>query len=252
MIGNMRGLCGLMIALGVLAAGAARAEDTGTLKGVIYLQGKAPQIKNIFSDIKTEPKCAEQYEKPQVKAQEILLAKAVEGKEDLRPMQSAMIFISTDLSGKTFPAATEKKTLNQQGCLYIPHVLTLQTDQTLLIKNSDPLLHNINASPAKNPPFNYGQPQKDMENPVAFKKAEIFKVKCDVHKWMGAWIGVFPHPFHAVSNEKGEYEIKGLPAGEYEVTFWHEVYGEFKEKVTVKTSDNAKDYTFKAEASAGG
>ncbi|GMU36785.1 MAG: hypothetical protein KJ057_04770 [Phycisphaerae bacterium] len=250
MLRSIRTGMGSALAFGIIC-GIAAAQDTGTLKGTIFLSHKAgepPKITNLYNDIKTEPKCAEQYEKPQIRSEQIVAMKMEPAKEDQRWLQNVIIYVSSDVGPASAPPA-EAKVLDQKGCLYIPHVVTLQVDQTLEVLNSDPILHNINAQPEKNPAFNYGQPQKGMKNPVAFKKPEIFKVKCDVHKWMGAWIGVFPHAFHAVSNEKGEFEIKGLPPGEHEITFWHEVFGEQKQKVTIKAGENKLDHTFKMEGS---
>lgn len=236
------------------ASAAVRAEDTGVLKGKVLLSAnEKPKRTNMFTDIKTDAKCAELYpgDKPQVGSEQVI-AKDTDPKQDKAwLLQNAIVYLSSPMEGKTFPAPTEKKTLDQKGCLYHPHVMTMQVEQTLTILNSDPFLHNINAAPEKNPPFNVGQPQAGMTKDVVMKKPEIFKVKCDVHKWMGAYIGVFAHPFHTVTNEKGEFEIKGIPAGEWEFTAWHEVYGVVNGKVTIKAGDNTHDFTFKAEGTAG-
>src|ERR1041385_8695627 len=84
------------------------------------------------------------------------------------------------------------------------------------------------------------------------KAAEYFRVKCDVHPWMSAYIGVFEHPFFAVTKPDGTYTIKtaGLPDGDYTVTFWHEKYATdpVEEKVTVKDGKAEVNHTFKAEA----
>ncbi len=127
--------------------------------------------------------------------------------------------------------------LDQKGCMYNPHVLTLMTGQTMTVMNSDETLHNIHGLPQQNPEFNFGQPRAGMTKDLTFDRPEIFKVKCDVHPWMGAWIGVFEHPFHAVSGSDGTYKIDNLPAGDYEVVAWHEVYGEQTQKITVKDGD---------------
>lgn len=246
------GRLGMAALVWVASSAAVQAEDTGVLKGRVLLNAnEKPKRTNIFSDIKTDAKCAELYtgDKPQVGSEQVIAKDS--GQEKLFVLQNAIVYLSSPMEGKTFPVPAEKVTLDQKACIYHPHVLTLQVDQTLTILNSDPFLHNVNAAPEKNPPFNVGQPQAGMTKEITFKKPEIFKVKCDVHKWMGAWIGVFPHPFHAVTNDKGMFEIKGIPAGEWEFTAWHEVYGEVKGKVTIKAGDNAHDFTFKAEGTSG-
>jgi hypothetical protein len=87
------------------------------------------------------------------------------------------------------------------------------------------------------------------------KAAENFRVKCDVHPWMSAYIGVFEHPFFAVTKEDGTYAIKtaGLPDGDYVITFWHEKYASetpAEVNVTVKDGKAEANHTFKAEAAA--
>jgi hypothetical protein len=113
-------------------------------------------------------------------------------------------------------------------------VVSLMIGQELSIRNSDDLLHNIHALPFENKEFNFGQPSKGMEEKKSFTKKEIIKVKCDVHPWMGAWIGVFEHPLHAVTIAGGKFEIKGVPAGKYQVTVWHEKYKDVVVDVEVK------------------
>jgi hypothetical protein len=72
---------------------------------------------------------------------------------------------------------------------------------------------------------------------------------------MSAYIGVFEHPFFAVTKEDGTYEIdtKGLPDGEYTLTFWHEKFASetpTEEKIEVKGGKAEKDHKFKADAAA--
>src|SRR5262249_50905046 len=100
------------------------------------------------------------------------------------------------LEGKTYAPPTTPVEINQMGCHYIPHALVLQAGQELAVKNSDDTLHNIHAFANINDQFNTGQPRKDMVTKHVFPKKEILlPVKCDVHKWMGAFIAVTDNPF---------------------------------------------------------
>jgi hypothetical protein len=140
--------------------------------------------------------------------------------------------------------------------MYEPHVLGVMAGQKFLVKNDDEFLHNVHALSSTNPPFNYGQPNKHEGQEVdSLKAAEYFRVKCDVHPWMSAYVAVFEHPFFATTKEDGTYTIatKGLPDGEYTLTFWHEKFASetpVEEKITVKDGKAEKDYKFKAEAAA--
>jgi hypothetical protein len=76
------------------------------------------------------------------------------------------------------------------------------------------------------------------EAEYTFDREELmFKIKCDVHPWMNAYVGVMTHPFFDVTGTDGKFEIKGVPAGTYEVEAWHEKLGSKTASVTVGDSD---------------
>src|ERR1051326_3271482 len=154
-------------------------------------------------------------------------------------LENVIVDVSSGLpAGATFATPTTPVEINQQNCHYIPHVFTMMTNQPLNVKNADMTLHNIHAWAEKNPQFNVGQPVKDMVSQTKFANPEVpLPVRCDVHKWMGAFIGVFDHPFHTVSKKDGTFELK-LPPGNYEITAWHEKFG--KKTMMVTVMDNGK------------
>ena len=81
---------------------------------------------------------------------------------------------------------------------------------------------------------------------VTFDKSEDpFKIKCDVHPWMGAYLGVFDHPYFAVTDDSGSYTISGLPAGKYVIEAWHEKLGSQTADITVDDSGASQDFSFK-------
>jgi plastocyanin len=151
-----------------------------------------------------------------------------------------------------FPTPGEQVVLDQNGCVYVPHVMALQTGQELLVRNSDDVLHNINATPTENRPFNRSQPQAGMEFTTTFSAPEVMiPVRCDVHGWMEAFIGVNSHPYHAVTSADGSFSLPNLPPGDYEVEAWHEMYGTLTQTVTVPAS-GAAEVTFAfSDAMAG-
>jgi hypothetical protein len=124
----------------------------------------------------------------------------------------------------------------------------VQAGQPLTIRNSDETLHNVHGQPTENAEFNLPQPKPmDSELSPKLDKPELkIKVGCDVHPWMRATIHVIGHPFFAVTNEDGTYQIKGLPAGEYEVEAVHPTLPPVTSKVTVKDGDNKLDLTVKS------
>lgn len=165
---------------------------------------------------------------------------------------NVFVYVKSGLEGKRFPVPTEVKVLDQQGCLYQPHVMGVQVGQTLKIKNSDPTVHNVHTTPSANEGFNLGQPMQNMETDRKFDKAEVMvPFKCDIHPWMSAYVGVVDHPYYAVSGEDGAFTLDQLPAGTYTLEAWHEELGTATQQVTV-AADQTADVTFDFQPKTGG
>lgn len=148
----------------------------------------------------------------------------------------------------------KKIEVDQVGCTYLPHVSALIVNGQASIKNSDATLHNVRGSEffgrgkRSKPLFNIGQPVKGMVLDHTFKKPGTFKLNCDVHPWMEAWIIVFPHPFFAVTNAEGNFTLPtGLPDGEYSLQAWHSRFRTpLTQKVTVTEGKGELNFTFDA------
>ena len=205
-----------------------------TLKGKIAFEGAAPAASKI--QMSADPYCQQNSKNP--------LTEEVEVKDG--GLQNVIVYISSGVPAGSYPAPSNPVLIDQHDCHYIPHVFTIQVGQTLKVKNSDATLHNIHAFSTTNKPFNFGQAIQNLETDVKFDKGEMpLAIRCDVHKWMNSFAGVFAHPFHAVSMEGGAYEFK-LPAGQYEITAWHEKYGKQTQMVNVADNGTAElNFTFK-------
>jgi plastocyanin len=160
-------------------------------------------------------------------------------------LANVMVRIKSPVSG-SFTAPAQAAVIDQNGCQYSPHVLGVMVGQTLKLKNSDGLLHNVHALPKVNTPFNMAMPANRTEADTKFGKEEgMFLVKCDVHPWMSAYVGVFTNPFFAVSGADGKFSISGLAPGTYEVEAWHEKLGTKSASVTVAGDKSATvDFAF--------
>jgi plastocyanin len=220
---------------GAAGGGANAVTLNATVKGKIVFDGAAPMPKPISTS--SDPGCKNNS----LVAEDTVVSDG--------GLENVIIYVSGgDIQGKTFPASTEVKTLNQEGCHYIPHALSIQVGQPLKIVNSDDTAHNIHAWAMVNTPFNESQSSKGVETTKHFDKEEVLlPVKCDVHNWMNAFIGVFKHPFHTVSGKGGAYELK-LTAGTYEITAEHEKLGTQKAMITVAADGSVEqNFTFKAK-----
>jgi hypothetical protein len=156
------------------------------------------------------------------------------------------VFVYVKNGPKTAGASAEQALLDQVNCRYVPHVIGVQIGQKLLIRSSDPTLHNVHYVPQRNEAANFGMVRAGDERAVAFRTAEFIRARCDVHPWMSAYIGVFDNPLFSATNDAGSYEIKGLPPGKYTLATWHERYGELTKEVEIGAETVTVEFEYKA------
>lgn len=156
------------------------------------------------------------------------------------------------LEGIAKGRAVEKETVHELDnihCHFVPHVLAASVGQFVLFKNSDPILHTAHARfTNQQPEFNIGlYPGRVSRKPLI--TPGLVKIICEVHPWMAAYIVVTEHPYHAVSDMYGEYELTDVPAGTYQLKIWHEILGTQEKRVEVKAGAAQQvDFTFTAPA----
>jgi uncharacterized membrane protein/plastocyanin len=137
--------------------------------------------------------------------------------------------------------------LDQKGCLYHPRVSGARVGQKVTFVNSDPIFHNVRSVTTENAKFNLAMPRQNQRETKVFTKPEMyFQAKCSVHPWMGAFVGVFDHPYFAVSNQRGEFKLPPLVPGKYKIHAWHEIFGTKEFEIIVPKSGVARiNVTFK-------
>jgi plastocyanin len=228
-LGLVAGLVALSMCPGVAFA-------ASTITGTVTFDGKAPALRPLSMD--ADPACAKKHSAP-VANEALALGSG-------NTMGNIMVWVTKGLpSGKTWPAPKTPVVIDQKGCQYKPHVMGIMVGQPYKILNSDGVLHNIHTLPKINNAFNQGMPATVKEVTTTFPKAEsMFHIKCDVHPWMSAYLGVFTHPFFSVTSTDGKFTISGLDPGTYEITAWHERMGTQTASVTVGASDT-KTQNFK-------
>lgn len=216
-------------------------DSQATVTGMVMFEGAPPEAEAI--DMSEEPECARAYGDAGPATQHVLVQDG--------HLANVFVYVKSD-PGREYPTPSEPVTLDQENCRYHPHVFGLQAEQTLRITNSDSLLHNINAQPTENRGFNISQPQAGMETSRSFALREVMiPVKCDVHGWMNAYIGVLPHPYHATSAADGSFSLEALPPGTHVIEAWHERYGTQVDTVEVAAGGTAEvSFTF-SESMAG-
>ena len=138
--------------------------------------------------------------------------------------------------------------LDQMNCRYVPHVVGVQVGQTLNVRSSDDTMHNVHYKPDRNAAGNLTMTRPGADKQVTFAAPEFIRVKCDVHRWMTAYVGVFDTPFFAATGVDGTFEIKGLAAGNYTLVAWHELYGRQQQPLTVADETKPVEATFRYKA----
>lgn len=203
---------------------AALAADWGSLKGQFVFDGAAPESKalNVNKDVEF---CSKH---------ELVDETLVVGEEG--GLSNVFVYLylkrgkKVDIHPDMAEPSSDPVIVDNKGCRFEPHVTFVRTGQPLEITNSDEGIgHNTNAKLQKNPGFNelvaYGSSIKKV-----FTKGESYPatIACNVHPWMKAYLLVSENPYAAMSDSKGNFEIKNLPAGEHEFIFWHEGKGNIR------------------------
>jgi len=224
----------VVVALWVGLQAATAADITGT----ITLKGTPPKERDI-TPLKEDATCGKMHtDMPTTHFY------VVGPKGELADVVVSLQGISGKSTGASAPAAA----LDQKGCEYVPSIFAVQTGQKIVVKNSDPVLHNVHNVPAsgsENKEYNQAQVPNGPDLTFSFDKPENFlKFQCDVHKWMFAWVSVFDHPYFAVSAKDGTFKITNVPPGKYKIQAAHRKAGTVTQEIEVTEGAPAKaDFT---------
>jgi plastocyanin len=210
-----------------------------TVTGKVSFTGTKPTLREI--DMSANAVCQKAHPKP-VPSEEVIV-------NSNGTLANAFVWVKEGVPEGKWAAPTTAAVVDQKGCIYTPHVSGVVVGQPIEFRNSDETNHNIHPLPRQNREWNESQPPKGDPKTKAFDQEEIMvPIKCNVHPWMRAYVGVVRHPFFAVSGEDGTFKIAGLPPGKYKVEAWHERFGRQEAEVTVVAKDSKSlDFTFAAK-----
>jgi plastocyanin len=149
--------------------------------------------------------------------------------------------------GKAMPK--EDLFIDIKNCQFHPLTAVAYKGSQIVVKNSDPIFHNISMGlllkDRRSTVYNLALPNQNMEIKKPIRRAGMYNVKCDAHKWMRAYIFAVRNPYVALTNENGKFEISDILPGKYTVLVWHEGFGEVKKTIEVKAGEAALlDHTF--------
>jgi len=211
----------------------------GDITGVITLKGTPPGEREL-TPIRDTAECSAMYPGALPKTKFYVVGAGGE-------LADVIVYLK-GVPGASTGASAAPVVLDQKGCLYTPQILAVQTGQKVIVKNSDPCVHNVHTKPAANPEVNQVQMSGGADLTFTFDKPEPFlKFQCDVHPWMFAWVSVFDHPYFGVSGADGKFTIKNVPPGKYTLEAAHRKLGVQSAEIEVKAEGAAQNFTFEVK-----
>jgi len=255
-----------------------KTDGWGSLSGKVTLDGTAPKNTDLADKMKIHSDkqcCLDPKALPNDKVDLVWIVD-----EKTKAVANVCVWIKAPAktffpTHASFKAQKDTITIDQPFCAFRPRVSAfnpyrydeagkqIESGQTLIIKNSAPVTHNVRAvgHPKYNEGFNRNLPgktelnaSKDLPDNQKLQPQPLpVSIQCDVHTWMSAKLFVFDHPYYAITKEDGTYEIPFVPAGaEISIMAYHEGVGwlltKDGEKKTLKAGKNTYDFSFKAPA----
>jgi len=231
-----------VVAVGLLASVSADAYEGGDVANGGTISGKAL----FLGDVPARPAIDVTKDKEVCGATEHLSdLLVVSANKEIKDVIVSIVDIET---GKAIEIPAANPTLDQNGCVFTPHVICVAAGTTVDILNSDSVTHNVHTYPEENSAVNKAQPPslKKIGLETEFGEEDPMKVSCDYHGWMSAWIGIFEHPYYAVTGDDGSFTLSNIPAGAYEVKAWQEDLGELVKTISVKAGETTtENFEFK-------
>lgn len=201
---------------------AVEVTDGGTIKGKVVYQGEIATKKIVPT--KDREVCGDIREDP------LIVVGADKG------VQDALVYLKDVQKGKAPGKPAKSPEINNHNCRFEPHVQAAPVG-SIVIVNSDPILHNTHGFLGKQTVFNQALPTKGMRIEKPIKKPGMMRIECDSHGWMLGWVFAAEHPYHAVTKKDGTFSIPDVPPGSYTLVAWQEYTGETEVPVTVKPKE---------------
>ena len=233
--------CGTFLACSVTARATtapkpSQTSTAGQITGKIYCHGDKPQLHPI--QMGKDSVCAPLHTGPVYPQDGQVNADGT--------LPNAFIYIKHSSAKLSSAPPRTPVTLTQKGCEYEPHVMGVMVGQAFEVITLDPTAHNIHVLAKANREWNVSQQPGSPSVVRKFQHPEVMiPVRCNVHPWMKAYIGVVDNPFYAVTGKDGSFSLKGLPPGDYTIEVWTATFGTQERHLVVRAGETTTaDFTF--------
>jgi hypothetical protein len=187
-------------------------RDGGTITGTVKWSGPLPHLTQ-FPINKDQKVCDPESRK--TTDLERLLVGANLG------VANTVVYLKNIPAGKAFGAPDQRQHLDQRHCQYIPHVLLVPEKHDLAMQSSDATLHTVHMEGAAT--YNLPFPFPNQVTSRSMSTSGLVTLRCNGgHVWMNAEMFVIPHPYYAVTDDSGRFELNDVPPGTYQLIAWHE------------------------------
>jgi hypothetical protein len=242
----MRRFLALTVGFAAVSAASADAADWATVKGqVVFPENKPIPKREALNVTQDKDHCL---------AKGDILDQSVVVNPKNRGVKNVVVWLRPDdkdakakfTKEQIHPDDAKRKpadvVIDQPCCMFEPRVTCVRVGDKLVVKNPAPVPHNFFWSSANNGEYNRTIPKMDefkMPDPLVAEGPPI-QYKCTIHGWMTGYVRIFEHPYYAVTDENGNFEIKNAPVGKYRIVYWHEngfkggAPGRFGEEIEIK------------------
>src|SRR5215472_7172103 len=198
-------------------------DNPGTIDGMVMWSGPVPNIPKLPVS-KDHSVCDPDSAKNRD------LERLVIGSD--HGVANSVVYLKNIARGKAMDLPEVRRTLDQRACRYVPHILLVPVDANMQAMSSDPILHTLQMFGAAS--YNLPFPFQNQFVSRTMHKAGVVEMKCNAgHVWMNAEMLVVQHPYYAVTDNKGEYHLTGVPPGDYELEVWHEGWKVVREETVM-------------------
>ncbi|MFZ0563968.1 MAG: carboxypeptidase regulatory-like domain-containing protein [Terriglobales bacterium] len=187
-------------------------ENGGSIKGTVKWQGAQPHL--VSSEINKDNQICDPLGQKRRDLERLLISPS-------GGVANTVVYLRNITKGKAMDLPAQRRFLDQKNCRYEPHILLVPAQATLTVRDSDPLLHTVQMS--GNADYNLPFVREGQEITRPMTREGVVSLRCNAgHVWMNGEMIVARHPYYAVTDEDGNFELTDVPPGDYEIVAWHE------------------------------